>query len=286
MDIYIENEFFDAERTLTSGQCFRWRAFGNIFCGIADGKIIGVRNEEKGVTWIGAEPIELDFWTRYFDLALDYNEVNKCFADDNILSQAMDMSKGIRILRQEPFETLISFIISQNNNIPRITGIVERLCKCFGEKVTVPQTLLDKMNGVDFPPDWYSFPNAERLSALTEQDLEPLHAGFRARYIIDAAQKVHSGEVNLKQLDNPDLPYEEAKNVLKKIVGVGDKIADCTLLFAFHRLDAFPKDVWIKRIMAECYPNGLPDCCCGSYAGIAQQYLFEYARKTGVGKKK
>ena len=152
------------------------------------------------------------------------------------------------------------FIISQNNNIKRIKGIVERLCENFGEKL---------------PEGEYTFPTAEKLSKLSVDDLAPIRAGFRNKYIIDSAQKVNSGEVNLNICY--DLPYDEAQQELMKIKGVGTKVADCTLLFGFHRIEAFPLDVWMKRAMEKLFPTMSPKDF-GEYAGIAQQYIFHYSR--------
>ena len=134
------------------------------------------------------------------------------------------------------------------------------MCENFGERISEGD---------------YTFPTAERLRKVTVEELAPLKAGFRARYIVDAVQKVSSGEIDFSEIDA--LPLSLARKKLKTIVGVGDKVADCVLLFAFHKLDAFPKDVWVKRIMAEFYPNGLPQCTEG-IEGIAQQYLFDYVR--------
>ena len=124
----------------------------------------------------------------------------------------------------------------------------------------------------------YAFPTARQLSGIAPEDLAPLRAGFRARYICDAVEKVNSGAVDFAEIDR--LPLAEAREQLKTIVGVGDKVADCVLLFAFHKLDAFPKDVWVKRLMAQFYPGGLPECTLG-IEGIAQQYLFDYVRNGG-----
>ena len=189
----------------------------------------------------------------------DYGGIIDRFSADETLRLAAGENRGLRILRQEPFETLISFIISQNNNIPRIKGIISRLFECFGEKCG----------------DGYAFPTAERIASLSEEDLAPLRAGFRNRYILDAARKTMDKTVDLEKIY--DLSYDEGKAELKKIVGVGDKVADCILLFAYHKTEAFPVDGWIKRIVAEYYPDGLPECM-GEYKGIAQQYLFEYFR--------
>ena len=185
------------------------------------------------------------------------------FGEDETLAAACQ-NPGIRVLRQEPFETLITFIISQNNNIKRITGIVERLCESFGEPLA---------------GGGFAFPTAQRLAALSAEDLAPLRAGFRARYIIDGAQKVAGGQVDLEEISR--LPADEGRARLTEIVGVGAKVADCVLLFGFGKWEVIPKDVWIKRIIAAYYPEGFP-ACMEKYGGIAQQYLFDYARRGGV----
>lgn len=143
-------------------------------------------------------------------------------------------------------------------------GIIDRLCESFGDRIS------DECGGL------YSFPSAARIAALSAEELSPLRAGFRVRYILDASNKVTSGEIELDKIY--DMSYDEGKSYLKTITGVGDKVADCVLLFAYHKTEAFPSDVWIKRVVAEYYSDGLPDCM-GDYKGIAQQYLFEYFRK-------
>ena len=260
MDFYIKTDCLDLRQTLESGQCFRWKmGEDGVYRGISGSRPLSVRQEEEGITLLDIAEEDKDYWLSYFDFSTDYNAVIAQFSADEILKKASEENRGVRILRQEPFETLISFIISQNNNIPRIIGIIDRLCESFGEK----------------RGDYYGFPTAQRLSALSPEDLAPLRAGFRNRYIIDAARKVAEGTVNLEEIY--DMDYESGKTLLKTITGVGDKVADCVLLFAYHKTEAFPSDVWIKRIVAEYYSDGLPECM-GKYKGIAQQYLFEYFR--------
>ena len=225
-----------------------------------------IKQEKDGAALFFADEAEKEYWTVYFDCSTDYEKIIEQFSADSVLKEASQQNRGIRILRQEPFETLISFIISQNNNIKRIAGIIDRLCAGFGDRIGTNSD----GGGV------YAFPSAEALAGLSESDLAPLRAGFRARYILDAARKVQSGEIDLDGIY--DMSYEDAKAHLKTITGVGDKVADCVLLFAYHKTEAFPSDVWIKRIVAEYYADGLPECM-GDYRGIAQQYLFEYFRK-------
>ena len=260
MEHVIHNPNFDIRRTFLCGQCFRWSEGENgDFSGIAGGKHLTLSQNGGDVTLHGVHEQDIPFWEDYFDLGSDYAQYIKTLSADETLRRACGFSSGIRILRQEPFETLISFIISQNNNIPRIAGIISRLCENFGSPVD----------------GGFAFPTAAQMSGLTPEDLAPLRAGFRARYIVDAVDKVNSGEVDFAEGDR--LPLDEAREKLKLITGVGDKVADCVLLFAFHKLDAFPKDVWVKRLMAQYYPGGLPECTKG-IEGVAQQYLFDYER--------
>ncbi len=258
-DYFFETDTLSLLQTLEGGQAFRWTHEGNVFSGFAQNRFLRVRQEENGITLLDVSDEDIPFWLCYFDSDTDYNGIIKQFSADSTLKLASEAGRGLRILRQEPFETLISFIISQNNNIPRIKGIVSRLCESFGESCG----------------DGFAFPTAEKLAQLTEEDLAPLRAGFRNRYILDAARKTTEKTVDLEKIYG--MTYEDGKAELKKIVGVGDKVADCVLLFAYHKTEAFPMDVWIKRIVAEYYPDGLP-VCMGEHKGIAQQYLFEYFR--------
>ncbi len=263
MDFTIQSKNFDIRQTFLCGQCFRWSEDEDgFFSGIASGRYIRLSQDGENVTLHGISEQDIPFWQEYFDLDTDYGGIVGRLSADETLSLACKSSGGIRILKQEPFETLISFIISQNNNIPRISGIIGRLCESFGEKIE----------------GGYSFPTAERLRGVTPEQLAPLRAGFRARYICDAVEKVSSGEVDFNEIRA--LPLAEAREKLKLIVGVGDKVADCVLLFGFAKYDAFPRDVWVKRLMARFYPDGLPECARG-IEGVAQQYLFDYVRNNG-----
>ena len=167
------------------------------------------------------------------------------------------------MLRQEPWEALCSFIISQCNNIPRIKGIVGKLCQKFGREIE----------------DGFAFPEAEVIAALTPEDLAPIRAGYRAEYIVSAAREVASGALDLEALKK--LPTQEARKRLLAVHGVGKKVADCVLLFGLSKTDAFPVDVWIKRVLDNVYPQGFDASVYGDLAGIVQQYLFFYARDHG-----
>jgi len=251
----------DLKNTFECGQCFRWNenADGS-FSGIVGDRYARIYRDGEFIVIENADESDYHIWERYLDLDECYDEMRKAIVSlDSRLECAVSSIDGIRILRQEPWEALCSFIISQNNNIPRIKGIVERLCKNFGDEIE---------NG-------YTFPSAERLAFLSADDLAPLRAGFRARYIIDAAGKVSSGEVELEKMYSA--PLEECRKELMKITGVGAKVAECTLLYGFHRLEAFPVDVWMKKALSTLFSGVSPENL-GQYAGIAQQYIFHYSR--------
>ena len=252
---------FNLAQTLDCGQAFRWKPDENgVWSGIAYGKKILLCESNGEILINGADNNDIDkIWRGYFDLERNYAEIISALGSNDVLKRAAEYGSGIRILRQEPWEALCSFIISQNNNIPRIKGIIERLCENFGEK-----------HG-----DYYSFPSAERLAALTPEELSPIRAGFRAKYIIDAAVKVADGYIDLEALKTA--PAEEAQKALMCIKGVGPKVADCAMLYGLGRIEAFPRDVWIKRALTELFSGELPQCAL-PYAGIAQQYIFYYIR--------
>lgn len=264
-NIYIKGiEEFDLPHTLDCGQAFRWKCDENgIWSGVAGEKFLSLEKTNDGtvVLYNTTKDDFENFWKDYFDLERDYQKIRQILSQNETLKAAADYSYGIRILNQEPFETLCSFIISQNNNISRIKGIIERLCENFGEKIE----------------GGYTFPTAEKIASLTVEDLAPLRSGFRAKYLIDAAQKVASGEVDLYHLRYFTL--DAARDELMKIKGVGPKVADCALLFSHHHDRAFPKDVWINRALDTLFGGELPEIA-QDYAGIAQQYIFFYARDT------
>ena len=255
----IEN--FDLEETLDCGQAFRWKPVSEkLWCGIAYGRLLKIGHNDHVITLYNTTLNEYEsIWREYFDFDRNYGEIIKIISQNDILKKAAEQHSGIRILKQEPWETLCSFIISQNNNIPRIKGIIERFCENFGQTIQ----------------GGFAFPSAEVIMKLTPEDLAPIRCGFRARYIIDGARKYLNKEINIEAIKNADI--DTARNELMKITGVGTKVADCTLLFGFARIDALPKDVWIKRAIEQYFNGEFPECAM-QYAGIAQQYLFNYIR--------
>lgn len=257
----VEN--FDLNETFNCGQCFRWNEKSeNDFIGVAKGKVLEIIKNENNIILKDVSEKEFkEIWFNYFDLGLDYDIPKKQISKLHpILKKASEFAPGIRILQQEPWEALCSFIISQNNNIPRIKGIVERLCANFGKRIKA---------------NYFTFPKAEVIAKLTEDDLLCIRSGFRAKYILDAARKVSSNEINLSGIK--EMPISEARAQLMKIKGVGPKVADCALLYGLHMLKAFPIDTWMSKAMKEFFPD-LTREDFGEYAGIAQQYVFHYIR--------
>lgn len=255
-DILLCQSDFELDQTLDCGQAFRWEKIDeNAYRGAFLNKQLTISCENGSDLFRLHDTTEQDFlkvWKDYFDLDTNYGEIKLRLSEDETLSKACAFAGGIRILKQDSWESLSSFIISQNNNIPRIKGIIGRLCEHYG-----------------------GYPSTEDMKAETIESLAYLRSGFRAKYLVDAVSKVLSGEVDLDAVRS--LPLDDARNALMTIKGVGPKVADCALLFGFYRLDAFPKDVWVKRVLARWYPDGLPECTKG-IEGIAQQYLFHYIR--------
>ena len=254
-------ECLDLDLTLDCGQAFRWkRNDDGSYSGVAGGYFLNIHREGNKFIFKNTTKDSFDnFWVNYFDLNKDYKKICETLKQDKLLCSTIDEYYGIRILNQEPWEALCSFVISQQNNIKRIKLIIERLCSTYGE---------------DLGGGSYTFPTAERLARLTVDDFEALGTGYRAKYLERLAKDVASGEIDLQKIKSLDL--EDARRELLKIYGVGIKVANCALLFGFGFYSACPVDVWMKRVM-EYYPDGLPECFKG-IEGIAQQYLFHWAR--------
>ena len=253
---------FDLKATFTCGQAFRWRPLPEGgWRGVALGKACEIAQWQGGVVLWGSSMEEFQrLWRPYFDLDRDYAAIRAQLARDPVFARAAAYAPGIRVLRQEPWEALCSFIVSQNNHIPRIQWILDQLCRQFGRP----------LGG-----DCFAFPAPQALAGRTEAELAGLRAGYRARYLLDAAQKVAGGQVDLDLAAR--LPLPEARAELMRILGVGRKVADCALLYGCGRLECFPADVWVKRALSQLFPRGLPEWIA-PYGGIAQQYLFHYVR--------
>ena len=284
MNIYTKDNYviiegvsdFDVTHTFDCGQCFRWEMEEDgSYTGVAFGRVVNVSSSDNRITIANSSVEDVEnIWLDYLDLKRDYSSVKKGFSGDENMSRAMDFGYGIRILKQEMFECLVSFIISTQNGIPRIKKIVSKLCEMYGTKV--------EYNGKTY----YTFPEPQQLRGITEADLAPLKAGYRAKYIVDCVNKVLSGEIKLDEVILKDT--DSARKELLRICGVGPKVADCVMLFSMRKYDAFPIDVWVKRIMSSLYlddnatVNDIQRFAAdkfGEYAGIAQQYLFYFARE-------
>ncbi len=258
-------ECFSLHETLDCGQCFRFAPTADgAWRGVAANYPLTLRQCEDGVLFENIAMREFEeFWRAYFDLDRDYAAIRRGYLEHGALCECARFAPGIRVLRQNAWEALISFIISQNNNVKRIQGIVDRLCILFGEEIQAP---------------WgsaFAFPTPQRLAQLQERDLAPLRCGWRDAYILDAARKVADGHVDLKAV--AAMPLAQARQVLQTIRGVGPKVAECALLYGMGRMEAFPMDVWMKRAMRELFPGYTPSDF-GDTAGIAQQYIFHYCR--------
>ena len=268
---------FSVFRTFDCGQCFRFDAVENSeyeceFRGVARGRKIGFAQNETGSFYIiGADTDDLPMWENYLALDIDYTKINRSITekitdpeDKRITEEARDTSLGIRILRQDRWEALCSFIVSQNNNIPRIKKIISAMCEKYG----------NDLGGA------YDFPTPEALASAGEKAIFDLRCGFRAKYIHGAALSVADGSLSLDDVSDAK-SYSDAEALLTSLKGVGPKVAACTLLFGFERYDAFPIDVWIRKVLAKYYSEGFDPASFGEYAGIAQQYLFYFERYLG-----
>jgi N-glycosylase/DNA lyase len=271
---------YDLAGTLTSGQAFRWRLVADGWEGVVGGQWARLVEVGEGIR---AEVMDRDLnWLEeYLQVGVNIDEITESFPRDEHLSKAVRECFGLRLLKQESWECLASFILSSTKQIVQIQQIVELICERFGEPVAVPPGR----------PRTWSFPSAMRLAEISEQELRCCKMGFRAPYLRESARMVASGEINLEQIRRADL--EGAREQLLRLPGVGRKIADCVLLFAYGFQKAFPVDVWVLKALRTLYfPRRRPtakrllrftETYFGPNAGYAQQYLFHYMR-THVGR--
>ena len=279
----------DIEKIFDCGQCFRFERVENSkhaseFSGVAYGRFVSFAQDGDTLYIYGSDLADFEaVWRGYLDLDRDYREVERdvlAHSQNSALIAAIEYGRGIRILSQEPFECVISFIISQNNNIPRIKKIIEALSERCGERIELCDEAKKHLSGERIP---YAFPSAEALCALGEAGLFEMKTGFRAKYIYDASSRVLSGELMLDTVRGEDT--ESAIDRLCEVKGIGRKVASCALLFGFGKYDAFPIDVWMKRVAEKYFgdeADTLSSRTFGDYAGIAQQYLFYYERWNAV----
>ena len=263
---------FDMARSSNCGQAFRWQREGDGWFGVAGGRGVLVTQLGETLTITPGKDSDIGFWLNYFDLCRDYQAIEDQVAEDSVLRPCLCYASGIHVFNQDSFETLISFIISANNNIKRITGIIDRLCVLAGDRVEGERP-------------YYTFPTPEAIAALTEKQLTDIGSGYRAPYIRNTAAMVAAG-YDLEPLR--EMTTAEARKELLRFPGVGSKVADCILLFSLGHADAFPLDVWMKRAMRLMYFGGEEPgkkameqkiAELGPNSGILQQYIFHYARE-------
>lgn len=265
------------------GQCFRWnREADGSYTGIAGGKIANISfspDVDGSGTLILSNVTEedyLSFWKSYLDLERDYGAIKaELMKGDEVMQQAVAYGDGIRLLRQDPWEALLCFIISQNNNIPRIKKCIESLCQNFGE-----------YRGMYRGKAYYDYPTPETLASLSIEDLAPCRLGYRAKYLIGSGKKVtEEGLGALQTMAKEQTSVEEAFDYIRGFPGVGPKVANCILLFGMGKYESFPIDVWIRKVMEQLYGLKHPKEISAfvqkqfhPYGGFAQQYLFYYIR--------
>lgn len=276
---------YDLAKTLDCGQAFRWEKLENSrheieFVGVALGELISVAQDGEELIIYNATVKDFEEkWCHYFALDEDYEAIDRELLDrcsNPTFVKALEQGKGIRILHQDPWEVICSFIISQNNNIPRIKKIIESLSSALGTPIY--DVMMDEHGAKD--RFFYTFPTAKSMFIAGEEFIFSLKTGFRAKYIIDAAQKWMTGEISeeeLKQIEGLD----DALAYLCRVKGIGLKVASCALLFGFERYDPFPVDVWMKRVLEKYFDKDFSPVTFGRYAGVAQQYLFDYERNNG-----
>lgn len=273
---------FEPKHIFECGQCFRWNVEADgSYTGIFKNNVVNVKKEESNIIFRGICENDIEVECReYFDLDTDYTEIKNILSNvDENLKKSIQYGEGIRILKQDLWETIISFIISANNNIPRIKGIIERLSQKYGNEIV--------FNGTPY----YTFPAPEQLSEATVEDLRTLGLGFRDKRVYETTKLILRKQIDLdklKEITDSNILREE----LNKLPGVGDKVADCIMLFSMKRFDVFPVDVWVRRVMNELYIKNedeskvnkiqirnLAEQKYGNLAGLAQQYLFYWKRE-------
>lgn len=263
-----EIPFFDISRICDSGQCFRMQEIRkHVFQIIARDRYLEIEQQGQICTFSCSERELQEFWEEYFDLETDYGTyIASINPRDLYLTHAAQLGSGIRILKQDLWEMIVSFLISQQNNIVRIRRCINNICEQYGEEKRTPDGRV-----------YYAFPKPEALAGLEEDALKACNLGYRSKYVVRTAGSVVSGEVNLEQIQK--MTYKNAKQELLKLYGVGEKVADCICLFALHKLEAFPVDTHIRQALDKHYRRGFPMRRYKGYQGVLQQYIFYYELK-------
>lgn len=266
----IQNQFFSISQICQSGQCFRLSQIGeDRFELIARDQLLKIRTIGQETQLDCPEEEYEAFWKSYFDLDTDYGRYFAMIPpEDAYLSLAANFGRGIRILRQDLWEMIITFILSQQNNIPRIKQLTQTLCQKYGAQKKRPDGAI-----------YYGFPSPQDLAHATEEELRSLKFGYRSKYLQGTVQYVLNENINLNSLYQMD--YQTAKKALMALPGIGGKVADCICLFALHQMDAFPIDTHIKKVLEAHYRDGFPFAQYPGCSGLMQQYIFYYDLKKG-----
>lgn len=272
---------FDAKHIFECGQCFRWsREEDGSYTGVAFGQVLNVRSDyDKGIVALDNTNLSdfKEIWFDYFDLGRDYGKIKDILAKEPVLDTAIKYGRGIRILGQEPWEMLISYIVSANNSIPMISRSIGLLSEAYGKKL--------QYRGKTY----YAFPTPEELAAAAVEEISVCRAGFRCKYIHQAVSMVNSGVIKLLEVARMDI--SSARKELMRIPGVGPKVADCIMLFSMQKHEAYPVDVWVKRVTEYFFLGKdvkmkeiqqFAEEKFGDLAGFAQEYLFYYARENKI----
>ena len=277
---------FDLDFSLCCGQVFRWKKIGDWWYGVVGENMVKICQCGNKLQF---ENVGEDFVRYYFGLNDDLAQISQCIGKDNYVRRALRRFEGLRIVRQVPWECLISFICATYKNIAAIEQMLSKLSVKFGEKKV--------FDGYDF----YIFPTVEKLAFASGNALQECGLGYRAKYVQATAKKIHDENINLEKLKS--MPYSEARKVLLEFPGVGLKVTDCVLLFSLEKTEAFPVDVWVKRVILNHYANQLPEpfvkklqshdslsnteyeklaafarTYFGACAGYAQEYLYHFER--------
>ncbi|MCR4648448.1 MAG: DNA-3-methyladenine glycosylase 2 family protein [Lachnospiraceae bacterium] len=258
MELKVKDDF-DLEVIAESGQCFRFnKAENNTYRIVAFGRVLTIEKIKENTFKLDCSKDDCKkIWYPYFDMDTDYSAIRKKVGDNTFLKECADYSKGMRILRQDKWEMIISFIISQRKSIPAIKTSIERLSKICGDKI-------DDEN--------HAFPTPIQILSVSPEKLASCGLGYRLDYIIKAAEMFYENPLLVEEMDKLD--DEKLFEELKKLQGVGDKVASCVALFGYHRLNFFPKDVWINRALCEHFPDGYDMSLYAPYNGVVQQYIF------------
>lgn len=278
-----KNDSFELVHIFECGQCFRWnREIDGSYTGVFKNNVLNVKEENGKIKFQGICNGNIENVVKdYFDFDTNYTKIKETLSKvDKYLEESINFGSGIRILNQDLWEVLISFIFSANNNIPRIKGIIEKISKQYGNKITYKGK------------DYYTFPTPKELSKASIEDLRKLGLGFRDKRVYETTQKIAKDEINLNKIAQIK-DTDKIREILETLPGVGPKVADCILLFGLKRFEVFPIDVWVRRIMNDLYIKNedetkvnkkeiekLAKTKYANLAGIAQQYLFYWKRET------